>query len=416
MSRSLIKQLEGIRASVSYDDAIASAHTIGVAEAQVTAEGDLNVMRTLINDIIGLTNWYDTPSETIEELFNRPSPGTQTRVTLQQHGVAVAVTAARSLNVTAQSFGTLADEAGTGEGVLASVTKGDAIDEGGKNIVQVIDSTTGDPYETDGKRVFGYLVVDSIGTPTVQTIHWYTKTGAGAETAFTFVDTPTVVLFVRRRYTSVTVPEDYGISDVPVFHNIAEDANIGNRLYTEDNFVVDDETITASIDSLDAATEDGRLILGTAKGVDVFALGTNLFSSATLSAQSALNEIDNAILGTGSAQLVYAGANYITTTIDIEGGMLELDAAIKVNEDAIADASAVKKFEVGVGPITSGTAHTLPGSLAYTLATGDNLDVYLNGQLLVHGATEDYLEDTITTVKFNFTVAASANITYFARK
>jgi len=416
MARSLLKQLEAIKGSVTYSQAVASVHTVGVAEAQVTAEGHFNVMRTLLQDIVGLTNWYDEPNETMEELFNRPSPGTQTRVTLQQHGSAVAVTAGSSLDVTAQSFGTLADEAGTAEGVLASVTKGDAVDEGGKNIVQAIDSTTGDPYETDGKRVFGYLVVDSIGTPTAQTIYWYTKTGAGAETAFTFVDTPTLVLYVRRRYTSVSVPEDYGISDVPVFHNIAEDANIGNRLYSEDNFVTDDETITSSIDELDKATEDQRLILGPAAGAAAFTLGTNLFSSATLTAEAALNELDNAVLGTGSANLVYSGANYITTTIDLEGGMLELDAAIKVNEDAIADASAVKKFEVGVGPISSGSAHTLPGSLAYTLASGANLDVYLNGQLLVEGATEDYIEDTITTVKFNFTVAASANLTYFARK
>jgi len=89
-----------------------------------------------------------------------------------------------------------------------------------------------------------------------------------------------------------------------------------------------------------------------------------------------------------------------------------------VYEDGVETvaSSEVKVIEVGVGPIGSGVAHTIPNGREYTpSADGANMDVYLNGQLLVEGDTEDYIEDTSTTIKFNFNVGANSNLTYIIR-
>lgn len=78
--------------------------------------------------------------------------------------------------------------------------------------------------------------------------------------------------------------------------------------------------------------------------------------------------------------------------------------------------STVKEIEVGVGPFSSGVAHIIPGGREYTpSADGSNMDVYLNGQLLIEGASEDYIEDTSTTIKFNFNLGANSNLTYIIR-
>jgi len=59
-SRSLFDQLVQIRASRTYDDAVADIET--VAESQEHLEGDLNVIRTILRAMKGTTNWFDNLS------------------------------------------------------------------------------------------------------------------------------------------------------------------------------------------------------------------------------------------------------------------------------------------------------------------------------------------------------------------
>lgn len=61
MARSLIRQLEQIRNSATYDDYISDVNNPDVAEIAVsgTMQHDMNVIRTLIKNITGTTNWYD---------------------------------------------------------------------------------------------------------------------------------------------------------------------------------------------------------------------------------------------------------------------------------------------------------------------------------------------------------------------
>lgn len=60
MSRSLLRQLEQIRRSATYDDAVSSVYTSGVAEPTVSGslEQDLNVIRTLMKEMKGTSDWF----------------------------------------------------------------------------------------------------------------------------------------------------------------------------------------------------------------------------------------------------------------------------------------------------------------------------------------------------------------------
>jgi len=61
MSRSLLDQLTQIRRSGTYDDAVTDVYTSSVAEPTVSGslQEDLNVVRSLMKEFKGTTNWFD---------------------------------------------------------------------------------------------------------------------------------------------------------------------------------------------------------------------------------------------------------------------------------------------------------------------------------------------------------------------
>ena len=58
MSRNLIKQLEQILGSETYNDQIANVASGVVSESTTSLEEDLNIIRTLLKLIKGTDNWY----------------------------------------------------------------------------------------------------------------------------------------------------------------------------------------------------------------------------------------------------------------------------------------------------------------------------------------------------------------------
>jgi len=107
---------------------------------------------------------------------------------------------------------------------------------------------------------------------------------------------------------------------------------------------------------------------------------------------------------------------YTSTNIVSNGDNLE--AAIGKLDAAVTTATVAKEVERITSPITSGSAHTVPGSHSHTAGDGSNMDIYLNGQLLQSNTgTElrDYLESGIDEVTFTFTVPTNAYLTYLIR-
>ena len=65
MSRSLIRQLEQIRRAEVYDDAVVDFNTSAVAEPVISGslEEDMNVMRSLLKQVKGGTDWFNDPGK-----------------------------------------------------------------------------------------------------------------------------------------------------------------------------------------------------------------------------------------------------------------------------------------------------------------------------------------------------------------
>ena len=86
---------------------------------------------------------------------------------------------------------------------------------------------------------------------------------------------------------------------------------------------------------------------------------------------------------------------------------------------AISTADVSKEVERISSPVTSGSAHTVPGSNSHAAGDGSTMDIYLNGQLIQSNTgTElrDYLESATDEIKFTFTVPTNAYLTYIIRQ
>jgi len=111
--------------------------------------------------------------------------------------------------------------------------------------------------------------------------------------------------------------------------------------------------------------------------------------------------------------------NYSSTTVVIQGSNLE--AAIGTLDAAIDAATISKSIAHVPSVVISGSAFIIPGGFQYTISNpmGQNMDVYLNGQLMqpnTGSEMRDYIEDTTTTIKFTFNVSKDSYISYLIRK
>lgn len=437
MPRSILSQLLQVEASVTYDDAVTNAHTAGVAEGQADLEGDLNVVRSLIKDLHGETNWYDTPDMSLNDIadkyfielihqsgFEDVASGTGTSSTAFDTAIKT---------ITGHNNGNGSSTAG---GVIGNGTKAYKC--------QVRDHDTQNAIDDgSGNEVYGRLTYSG-GS---YTLTWYSMV-AGVETSYNFtssVDLDLAFVAVSRRFEDM----DWGVFLDPEFHDtsgfsgVVDDSNVTTGPWS---FLLTGKTTAAqAFDKLDklGSTANGEGASGVAiEDASNYYTGTDLetvlseleaqlggdtsatynFTENNLFADNdavyaALNKID-LFVGDLASQANGEGASLVG--IEDAGGYTaytNVEDVIQELYSLIADVSGWdKKAETTAAPIASGTAHTLPGSMTYTLASGANLDVYFSGQLLMEGASHDYTEFTTTQIKFNFTVPTNKNLIYMARK
>lgn len=141
------------------------------------------------------------------------------------------------------------------------------------------------------------------------------------------------------------------------------------------------------------------LVDGTVDGVTVSTFASNVFSFTGMDDEN-------------DGSPTYSSTTYVTNGDDLETAISKLDAAI-------IGVAIVKEVELTSGSIAAEEVHTIPNGQSYTVAEGDNMDLYYNGQLLqadIAGQTRDYEEASTTSVKFHFTVPEDTYITYVIRK
>ena len=165
-------------------------------------------------------------------------------------------------------------------------------------------------------------------------------------------------------------------------------------------------TVTASGSTFSALTVYGDfhagnnvIVEGTVDGVDI---------AGFASAAQTFTGMDDASDSTPT----YSSTNYVANSDSLETAIGKLDAGI-------ATADVNKEVERLSAQVNSGSAHTVPGSHSHSAGSGDDMDIYLNGQLLQSNTgTElrDYLESATDEVKFTFAVPANSYLAYIIRQ
>lgn len=117
--------------------------------------------------------------------------------------------------------------------------------------------------------------------------------------------------------------------------------------------------------------------------------------------------------GRDDSSPTYSSTIYVTQGASLETAIGELDASIQAS-------NIQKAVERLLSPVLSGSVHILPESLTYTPAPGgDNMDVFLNGQLLQANTGQeerDYVETNSGSISFTFDVPANTYLTYIVRE
>lgn len=166
---------------------------------------------------------------------------------------------------------------------------------------------------------------------------------------------------------------------------------------------------------LEAALNELETLLGSSTS-STYDFGENNVLVDNDAVYAALNKLDlkwgdlaSTANGEGASLVAIEDSAGNFTATDVEGALSELYTLAQT-------ATIEKEIATGVGPITAGTPVTIPNANTYTLGSGANMDVFVNGQLMVWGASEDYTETSTTQVTFTFTIPANSNITYLIRQ
>jgi len=433
MARSLLRQLEQIRRSMTYDDAVSNVNSSSVAEPTVSGslEADLNVIRTLVKDAKGTTNWFDSlgkyfdPSNTDASNTNNKelnlsnlSGNTLDAKTIilpvreDNSGNGFAVTSASTgfLFTTTAPYATPADRRGLP--IFASTANnGSYYDEGGSDrvcMIDVIDMNTGSQIKTNaGDTIYAKFHdgADFAGSGAGNDVYvrFYANNSA-TDLSTVSGTTPSHIQIVYPRRKVLSDMEEYDWARTDFINSWEGDVELMEDIY--------------NLWSYTGATDNDGSPLPWSNDTASYILSSN--PSDLKSAVDALND------GIGSR--LYSQDNYISDGQTITASLDAIDQELKTLSDSITASSADKYVETLSSSITKNVAHTLPGSISYTPdstsgAEGKNMDVYVDGQLLAastgtNGANgdRDYSETSSTSITFMFDVQAGRNITYVIRQ
>jgi len=436
LQRSLLTQYEQIRFSAAYDDAIAGVNTQAVAEpsgstddagADDVLQHDLNVIRTLIHDVVGgdtagTWDWF-TSLETYED---PTAIGTDKTANLyEMAGYTLdAFTIITAVEATNSGVGFTVSPTASGFLFNTNVGYADTTDKRG---LCIFESTTNSGSYFDEGGIDDVCAIDLINTET------------GAEFTVSGTDDVLYAKFHDGADFGGT-GEDYDVyvrfysNDVPYVWDAVDPTNITmifprRKLLSEmaehewmrTDFVSRFEGDDAMVDdmvNLWAFTGGADNVTGPSWSNS----GNYWLINSTDNLQQAIDRINDEV-----GDRDYSGYSYLSTDEEIVESLQALATQVKINEDAALTTAGDKYMVALASGISAETSVTLPASKAYTPEAaggkeGQNMDVYFNGQLLsastgVSGvnADRDYAELTATTIKFHEDLYQDDNITYVIR-
>ncbi len=432
MSRSLLDQLTQIRRSGTYDDAVSSIYTSSVAEPTVSGslQGDLNVVRTLMKEFKGTTDWYgdlgnyfdpkDTDSgDTENKDLNLTSIKNKT---LDSQTIILAVsddnsgsnytvsgTSTGFLLTTSAQYATATDR--TGLPIFDSTTNsGSYYDEGGADNVcrvDLIDTDTGSEIQ-DGS---GYVIYAKLhdaadyaggtGDGTDAYVKFYAN---GVITDLSTADpAPTSV--------SIVFPRRKVLSDVSEYEWMRTD--FVNSWEGDVELMEDISNLWSYTGAVDGDSEAGPFTDES---------GNFILTSGPDDLESAID-----LLNTEVGDRTYTTATYLTDDEDITVSLDNLSEAIIDNDTDISTnttnigtnttnigtaATDITNLEAAVGSST-GTAGLDYSSNNYvTDATSLEIAIGALDSAIGSAAGIKYVEETAGTITANTVHALPYSITY----
>lgn len=147
------------------------SYAVATFKAVRNAMTDLNFLRAQLRRIINESDWFSPATAGNSPVLQQKKVIYSTEITTD-----VAIPTAAFANIAGLSLPAYADQADLdAEGVLASTslpTAGGDRKSEGKHWVDVVDAATGAPITIAGNRVYGYIVVDDIDTPTTESVYF----------------------------------------------------------------------------------------------------------------------------------------------------------------------------------------------------------------------------------------------------
>jgi len=388
MSRSLLRQLEQIRRAEIYDDAVVDFNTSAVAEPVISGslEEDMNVMRSLLKQVKGGTNWFDDPGKYFDP-SNTTSGGAETKQlnlaniknnTLDSKTVLIAATndnAGVGFTVSGTSTGVLlvpfdtryADPVNrVGLPIFKSVANaGTYFDEGGTDNVcrvDVLNKATGVEMSkvTGGYTVYGKLHDAADHSGTGEGVDVFIKFYAnGVETDLSDIDggAPTEVVFVH--------PFRRKMSDMLEYEWMRTDFVSS---WQGDIVLIDD---ISNLWSYTGATNDA-----TNPSPWTNETASYILSSSPDSLRAAID-----LINTEVGSRIYTEHNYADSGDTITDAIDDLDMALKDANDAIGGLDTRLGTAEGAISTLQGDVSTLQGDVStlqgeMSTVQGDISDIY----------------------------------------
>lgn len=432
--RSLLTQYEQIYRTYSYSDTVSGVNTVDVAEPTSTTvsgssdsviEHDMNVLRTLLKQVKGTSDWFSSSPTYFKPDDTNISSDELGSVTLNQIAgntldsktVILAISDSNSgsgfsIGVGDEGFlfSTILNYAiptnRIGLPIFNTTNSGTYYDEGGSNSVvgiDVIDLNTGGEFRDSN----GDIV--------------YAKFHDGSDYGGSGDGTDAYVKFYTDEGPYTTVSGDHS-SVMLVYPYRKLMSSMEEYEWLRTDFVTSWEGDSALINDIsDFWSYTGALDNESSPSWAAIA-GSPMVSSSQSSLYDAINAIND-----GFSNRVYLEENYISSGESFTDSIDKLDMAIKGISELASEGIAESYSVVVISDITAGTAYQLPVGVSYTPDStegrrGSNMDVYLNGQLLIastgiNGANEDgdYAETSPTHITFHFDVYQYSNITFKVR-
>ena len=433
--RSLLSQYEQLRRSTFYDDTIPGVNTSEVAEPVTsTASGsstsvlehDLSVLRTLIKQIKGTSNWYDGAPSYFNPV-NTDAVNVETGVasldniagnTLDSKTIVIAVSDDNSglgFSIAPGDVGFLFDTAirySTADdrrGILvyqSTTNSGTYYDEGSAAVVVVdlINLDTGGKFKNlAGDVVFAKfhdgMDYSGFGDGTDVYAKFYTELGPYTATS----DDPTSIMLVYPVRRVMSEIEEHEWLRTDFISSWEGDSTIIDYV----------SNLWSYVGSSDNGTSPMWAVVS----------GSPIVSNSDDSLWKAINSIN-----TEFGSFEFAENNYISSGQSITDILDSFDISLyDVTQEVTFRDLAEKYIQTLVSGISADAIHPLPEGLSYTPNSnigreGSNMDVYLDGQLLsastgVSGinSDRDYAETDTTHVTFHFEVYQDSDITYVIR-